>query len=376
MELATRVFDVITAPPIHEKIRDIIPSEDQKRYWRRVLRMGALCHDLGHLPFSHAAETELLPEGWDHERLTKEIIFSEGMKDETWSKLEVPVKLEDVVKVGLGPKGAKELTFNEWETILSEIITGDTFGVDRMDYLLRDSLHAGVAYGKFDHYRLIDTLRILPKGGGEDDSDEPTLGLDYGGFQSAEALLWARYFMFSQVYCHQVRRIYDIHLKDFLKEWLENGKFSTDIEAHLRMTDIEVLQAIREANSDARHPGYIHANRIIGRGHFKVLYSRNPDDRKINPDAAVAIYEAACQEYGRDSVRHDEYRQKGKSQDFPVIGKDGRVLQSIKLSDTLKEVPIVATDFVFIDGSLLEEARKWLEAKRDEIIKAQEETEE
>ncbi|HAG11110.1 MAG TPA: hypothetical protein DCK76_06965 [Desulfotomaculum sp.] len=25
--------------------------------------MAALCHDLGHLPFSHAAEKELLPEG-------------------------------------------------------------------------------------------------------------------------------------------------------------------------------------------------------------------------------------------------------------------------------------------------------------------------
>ncbi len=47
---------------------------------------------------------------------------------------------------------------------MSEIIVGDAFGVDRMDYLLRDSHHAGVAYGKFDHFRLIDTLRILPKG--------------------------------------------------------------------------------------------------------------------------------------------------------------------------------------------------------------------
>jgi hypothetical protein len=29
--------------------------------------------------------------------------------------------------------------------------------VDRMDYLLRDSYHTGVAYGRFDHNRLIDT---------------------------------------------------------------------------------------------------------------------------------------------------------------------------------------------------------------------------
>ncbi|MDV7389865.1 hypothetical protein RZS08_00870, partial [Arthrospira platensis SPKY1] len=68
-----------------------------------------------------------------------------------------------------------------------------------MDYLLRDSHHAGVAYGRFDHYRLIDTLRILPmppSGEGEGQG-EPALGVEEGGIQSAEALMLARYFMFS-----------------------------------------------------------------------------------------------------------------------------------------------------------------------------------
>ena len=69
MELAGRVFDTITRNDlVHDEIRRLfredIESEDQKRYWRRVLRMAALCHDIGHLPFSHAAEVELLPEGW------------------------------------------------------------------------------------------------------------------------------------------------------------------------------------------------------------------------------------------------------------------------------------------------------------------------
>ena len=167
MELASRVFDVITADEnIHDQVRYIMPNKDKKTYWRRVLRMAALCHDIGHLPFSHAAETELLPSGWDHERMTAEIIRSEEMKRIWEDELTMPLKTEQIVKVALGPKYAGKfgLEFdNDWEIILSEIITGDTFGVDRMDYLLRDSLHVGVAYGKFDHYRLIDTLRILPK---------------------------------------------------------------------------------------------------------------------------------------------------------------------------------------------------------------------
>jgi len=372
MELAGRVFDVITTDEIihHDTVRDIMPNKDQKKYWRRVLRMAALCHDLGHLPFSHAAERELLPEGWDHERITAEIIRSKEMKGIWEDELIMPLKTEQIIKVALGPKDAEKvgLELDDWETILSEIITGDIFGVDRMDYLLRDSLHAGVAYGKFDHYRLIDTLRILPKGEGKDDSKEPVLGLTAGGIQSAEALLWARYFMYSQVYFHPVRRIYDIHLKDFLKEWLPDGKFSTEIEAHLAITDNEVVVGLRKAVLDDKYPGHIHAKRIIEHKHFKVLYKRNHNDQNKDPNAIEDVYKATCAKYGKDSVRCDEYTQSGSSQAFPVE-EDEKILQSIEESATLNEVPVVATGFVFIDRDHLRSAKKWLEENRDDIIK-------
>lgn len=370
MELASRVFDVITADEnIHDKIRDIIPNKDKKTYWRRVLRMAALCHDLGHLPFSHAAETELLPTGWVHERMTAKIIRSKEMKEIWEDKLTIPLKTEQIVKVALGPKDAVKLglEFDTWETILSEIITGDTFGVDRMDYLLRDSLHIGVAYGKFDHYRLIDTLRILPKSEDEESSTEPTLGLTNGGIQSAEALLWARYFMFSQVYFHPVRRIYDIHLQDFLQNWLEGGKFSIDIEDFLRMTDNEIIVEMQKAVFDNKHPGHIHAKRIIEHKHFKVLYECTPADREININAGKAVYKAACAKFGAEFVRYDRYPGKGGSYFFPVLHR-GKILTSTELSGTLKKTPVVATDFVFIDRTYLTAAVKWFETEHDNII--------
>src|SRR5947209_14623567 len=120
-----------------------------------------------------------------------------------------PVRSSDIVKLAVGPFKEKESQFTNWEAILSEVIVGDSFGVDRIDYLLRDSHHAGVAYGKFDHYRLIDTLCILPNPptGDDDTVREPALGIEEGGLQSAEALLIARYMMYSQVYFHSVRRI-------------------------------------------------------------------------------------------------------------------------------------------------------------------------
>lgn len=188
-----------------------------------------------------------------------------------------------------------------------------------MDYLLRDSHHVGVAYGKFDHYRLIDTLRILPSP--TDRSTEggaPALGLESGGIQSAEALMFARYFMYSQVYFHVVRRIYDIHLMDFLRDWLPSGTFSTVPSAHLTLTDNEVTAAFIAAAADNNLPGHAHAKRIINRQHFKVVYERNPDDVAINPDAGAAVCAALGAVVGNNNVRRDNYQQRGGAPDFPV----------------------------------------------------------
>lgn len=365
MELASRVYDIITEPTniFHDSVREIIPDDYDLQYWRRVLRMAALCHDLGHLPFSHAAEIELLPEGWDHERLTVEIIHSENMEN-IWS--DIKIKSDDVAKLAVGPKKFKDPKFGEWETILSEIITGNSFGVDRMDYLLRDSYHAGVAYGKFDHYRLIDTIRILPKT--ENGSVEPALGIEEGGLHSAEALLLARYFMYIQLYFHSVRRIYDIHLRDFLKEWLPDGYFHTAIQDHLRLNDNEVLTALFKASENEKLKGYDSARRIINRDHFKLIYERNPRDIEKNPDVAKAVFHAACSQFGEQNVRFDSYRQTSQGHDFPVITGDKQILSSLELSDTLKMFPIVAVDYVFINPEFRNDAEKWKEQNLKKII--------
>ena len=377
MELAGRVFDTVTKPEkVTEKIRNLlapISVPDQLVYWRRVLRMAALCHDIGHLPFSHSTE-RLLPDGWNHERLTRELISSEEMKA-IWRSTTPPLRTEDVVKLAVGPKKADDLDFNDWETTLSEIIVGDAFGVDRMDYLLRDSHHSGVAYGKFDHYRLIDTLRILPKPGSQEEegSLEPVLGVEEGGIQSAEALMLARYFMFSQVYLHPVRRSYDLHLEDFLKEWLPDALFSTALEEHLKITDNEIAAAMREATSAEDECGHLHARRIMRREHFKQLYERNPDDVQVNPESGEAIFRPLCDKFGEEFFRRDRYRQEGGAPDFPVLLRDNRRASSLSISGVLKTLPILSVDFIFADRSIFFEADTWLKNNRPQIIRPVEE---
>lgn len=379
MELADRVFNVVTHPlHIHQKVSSIIPQrQDELSYWRKVLRMAALCHDLGHLPFSHAAEKELLPKGWNHERLTVEMLRSPEMR-EIFGSMTPPLNVEHVVKLSVGEKELSKFekaTYTPWETILAEIITGNAFGVDRMDYLLRDSHHSGVAYGKFDHYRLVDTLRILPVHNEEEDYDEPMLGVEVGGVHSAEALLLARYFMFTQLYFHGVRRIYDQHLKDFLLAWLPDGKYSTDIEHHLAMTDNEVNVGISATARQPGHPAHDIARRIMTRQHFKVLYERNPDDLDKNANAVRAVYDAACREFGEGAMRCDDPPPSlSQSPNFPILKGDDRISWSLQESQILKDkLPPITVGRVYVAPEIRDKARRWIDGHLADILAHSEE---
>ena len=376
MELASRVFDVVTnREHVVGEVSKEMPELRKKRdklYWKSVLRMAALCHDIGHLPFSHAAEADLLPEGWDHEKLTRKLLqeelapFWKGMKIQT----------EDIVKVALGPEkaGIPLEKWSSWELILADIIVGTAFGVDRMDYLLRDSYHTGVAYGKFDHYRLIDTLRILPRNlepKQEEAGDRYfALGTERGGVQSAEAMMLARYFMYSQVYFHRVRRIYDIHLKDFLQEWLPEHKFSTNLEKHLALTDNEVIAGLRKAETSPDCVGHVHARRIIRREHFKLLFDQEQIDVAIYPMACTNVYQALCQEFDSKYFRKDEYKETSRPVDFPVYFQNTETVSSSGLvSSVLNRVPVTNVGYVFADQSVHLKAREWLRDNLDKIIR-------
>jgi HD superfamily phosphohydrolase len=363
MELASRIYDVVTDQRnLHPAVRGSVYASDtyDYRYWRRVLRMAALCHDLGHLPFSHAAE-DTLPEKYTHEDLSLAIIRSPEMT-RIWDDLRISP--EDVGKLAVGSKHYPG-RLTDWETLLSEIIIGDAFGADRMDYLLRDSHHAGVSYGRFEHHRLIDTMRILPRQ--EEDELLLTLGIEQGGLQSAESLLWARYFMYTQLYFHPVRRVYDFHLKQFLKAWLPGGRFSVDVADHLQLTDTEVLSAMRLAASDQSAAGHEPARRIICREHFKRVAEITEADRDIDPEATERLAGELTEKFGGDSVFTDRYTQKGKGIRFPVLTRDGGIEWSTVLSATLRQVPTFTVEYVFVDPARSEEAKRHVTSFRKRL---------
>jgi HD superfamily phosphohydrolase len=372
MHVAGRIFDVVTSSPTrHNVVRDLleeyVPDELRRAYWRKALCLAALCHDIGHVPFSHGLE-ELLPPGVNHETITKELILDSELRD-IWPHALGPAGIdpEHIVKLALGEESASKafpspVTFTPWERVLSEIIVGDVFGSDRIDYLLRDSHHAGVAYGRFDHHRLIETLRLLPE---RPDSDVVVLGVQGGGIHSAEALLLARHFMFSQVYYHPVRQIYDEHMKDFLRARYERGVL---YEKHQQYTDNEILSDLQLSALDPEAAGHEHAQRIMQRRHFRVLYRRDPVDAQFNPMAIDQVAAAAVNRYGQANVRYVTTKRSASGPiGFPVE-IDGEVQAAESNSDVLIQIPTLYANFVYIAPEQLEDAKKWLKQEKSGIV--------
>ncbi len=382
MELATRVFDNIVSS-VPDELKKLLPElrEKERSYWCKTLRMAALCHDLGHLPFSHAGEEELFPDGWSHERMTIELVRE--MAD-LWETVPVgedrPLDPECIARIAVGQKDYPDGRLTDGQAVLSEIITGNYFGVDRMDYLLRDSLHVGVASGTFDHHRLLETLRVLPEPPerpGAEGSLTPALGGESGGLWAAEALLTARHFMFKQVYLHPVRKIYDIHIQEFTAKFVE-GTFPVHPNLFVEFTDETIMGAMLEEayGNDERLKNL--ARRVTCREHFHLAYRPTPADIDASLSPAQDVYDGLSAKFAdEDVIRGDfprrEEQKKRKNDDEPSSfsvwdPQEEQVQSSAALSELTEFFARrgrLEPEFVFVRRDRLEEAQNWIKENKD-----------
>ncbi|REJ65287.1 MAG: HD domain-containing protein [Planctomycetota bacterium] len=163
------------------RFTEVVRSEDGE-----LLLVAALLHDLGHWPFCHAIEDIQLPSVPRHELFANSFLLESEIGDvirDDWG-----INPRDVVML-LSEKPRERV-----RRILSTMLSGPV-DIDKMDYLRRDSLHAGVPYGNnFDQNRLIGSLCLNEAGDG--------LAISQKGKTAAEMMVFARYVMFSEVYWH------------------------------------------------------------------------------------------------------------------------------------------------------------------------------
>ncbi len=161
-----------------------------------AVRVAALLHDVGHGPFSHVIESILK---FHHEEFTVEAMLSDETEIGKELRSFSTHLAEDVAAVIGG-------TFEPMA--LSQLVSSQ-LDVDRMDYLLRDSLMTGVKYGIYDIEWILKSLEI--------NADTGQLYVSAPGISSVEDYLQARYYMFRQVYFHRTLRAAECILQAVLR---------------------------------------------------------------------------------------------------------------------------------------------------------------
>ena len=226
----------------------------------KVLRAGALLHDLGHYPLSHVLEypsvllhqherddsdVELAkdrapvyldpesPEDWlqftayafarrvgdseaGHEALTARVLEFDGdLKTKVDAYVGPCYSHQDVIDVI--SKRSKKLF---WRQLVSSALD-----VDRLDYLVRDSFNTGTRFGSIELDHLIRRLALVEHAAAR----EKIVCVDARGKAHLEHYMLARHFMYSQVIYHRVTTGFSV-LAGAL--WLrirnaDNGKFGS-----------------------------------------------------------------------------------------------------------------------------------------------------
>ena len=192
-----------------------------------VFLAAALLHDLGHWPFCHPIEDIRLAGVPSHELFANSFLLEGEIADVLRHDWGVPPR--DVVAL------MSEKPRDPAGRILAGILSGP-IDIDKMDYLFRDSLHAGVPYGRhFDQERLIGSLCLNETGDGLAISDK--------GKTAAELMVFARYVMFSEVYWHHGVRAATAMLQRAF--YLLEG--TLDLDRLFRLSEPEWIEALRQA---------------------------------------------------------------------------------------------------------------------------------
>ena len=243
MELASRVYDALA-----EKSDGLLPVGPECLE-RRLVRAAALLHDVGHAPFSHSAE-ELFPSGLDHEEMTRRLLALPELAA-IFERHGDGLEPADVTRLLAGGEGREE-------RLLAKVISGE-LDADKMDYLLRDSLACGVAYGSYDLERLLDVMVPI-----EDPvTGEWGIGVDEGGVHALEALVMARYYMFTQVYFNVTGKVLELHLNGWLLD--EGLRWPSDPQRFLAIDDVTTLASMRRSASP-------HARAVLTRDRYPLAF--------------------------------------------------------------------------------------------------------
>ena len=198
--------------------------------------IAALFHDAGHWPFCHAIEDMRLAQMPRHESRVDAIVRQVDIRElleRDWRATS-----DDVMSILLGKRSGESGLSDAEVELLASCISGPV-DVDKLDYLVRDSLHVGVPYGRnFDVSRLLSSLTVHPQ--------KPRLAISEKGRTAAEMMVFSRYVMFSEVYWHHAVRSATAMLQRLVFEL----QTTIDLKATFDFDDTQWISTIQAAAAD------------------------------------------------------------------------------------------------------------------------------
>lgn len=252
---------------IRRKGHEITDKEEQG------VLLAILLHDIGHGPFSHALEHDIVV-GVSHEEISG--FFIDKLSKEFDGELDIALTI-------FNNKHPKKF--------LHQLVSSQ-LDMDRMDYLNRDSFYTGVSEGIIGSDRIIEMMNVK----------DGNLVLEEKAVYSIEKFLVARRLMYWQVYLHKTvvaAEFMLIHVLRRAKQLIQNGEnlfgspallffmknnitlddFKTNpevIEYFSELDDFDILGAIKVWQKSEDKVLSELSKRIIGRKLFKIEVSKTP----------------------------------------------------------------------------------------------------
>jgi HD superfamily phosphohydrolase len=318
----------------------------------RHVRVAALLHDVGHGPFSHAWE-HVFP-GQDHEDWGARLVTEDAELGAVLEGIEpgLPGTLAAFWDKRYRPRAARKLVSSQLD-------------VDRLDYLLRDGHYSGAGYATFDLEWILHALQIRAVGSGADPDD---LVVDYRrGMYAVEQYLFARSYMYAQVYHHKTVRAAELmflalfaRYRELARDGAEPGGLEPvarmargerlDVPDYLALDDVAVTAAIdrwagRAPGAPAAADAILRdlATRLVARRLFKTVELGDDPailERLREPALAVArrrLGEAAPHYVHLDHTTQVGYRA-DEDEELWVVGHPRH--QAITLGQLLEALPI------------------------------------
>ena len=264
---------------------DSLPHLDQflssrkKRDFRKLLRLAALLHDIGHGPLSHISELAMpylselsVPflsqdledqtERATHEHYTLKFILESEilnlMEGMGVSARNVAHLIDERV-----PLLEKDFFISggvDFKPLLKQIISSD-LDVDRIDYLRRDSFFCGVNYGFCDQEWILNNLHI------HIEKDRAFLGIGQKAIYSVESFFLGRRHMGLAVYFHNKMVGMDEMLHSYFKDPDCNFQIPISVEDYVFCTDAMLYKSLR---SDSKKSEW--ARRILENRPYEKVY--------------------------------------------------------------------------------------------------------